>query len=104
MIENQIEKIFRISNSSNNILLFVNLREDMNLENYYHNLNYVNNFSEKFMLKPNFVNLIEYQNKNDKHFEYFIINSMTNKNNLKSSPNILIPNDKSRKNKDCFIF
>jgi hypothetical protein len=72
-IEKQYHTI--IKSSSNNIHLLVNIKQ--NVEQF--NLEYLNEFCEKNFLKANFVNLIEYVNKNDKVFEKFINNSLVKK-------------------------
>jgi hypothetical protein len=53
----------------------VNIKQSINQMN----LEYLNDFCERNYLKPHFVNLSEYENKNDKVFERFIKNSLNKK-------------------------
>ncbi len=112
-LEKQIEKIIKISSSYNNIHLYVNMKEDSKVEEFYHNLNYINTFAEKYFIKPNFVNLSEYDNKKDKLFESFITNSLIKKNitNIKlnnqkqTTPKEVDEDSLNQKNNsDCNIF
>ena len=109
-LEKQIEKIIKSSNSSNNIHLFVNLREEFNPEDYYHNLETIKNLAERYSIKPNYVNLNEYNNKKDRLFDRFINSSLIKKTSKKTkilenetiSKEVISTN--RQRNKECSIF
>jgi hypothetical protein len=110
-LEKQIQKIIKISSSYDNIHLYVNLREDLNVEEFYYNFNYLNNFADKYSIKPNFVNLSEYENRKDKQLESFIRNSLSKKSvtNVKTNHKQTPPKDLEedciqKSNTDCNIF
>jgi hypothetical protein len=111
-LEKQIAKIIKSSKSCYNIQLFVNLREEFNPEEYYHNLDTLKNMADRYSIKPNYVNLSEYKIKNDRLFDRFISNSLIKKTVAKKSKilnNEILPQDaivsnKTHKNKECSIF
>jgi DNA-binding Xre family transcriptional regulator len=78
-VEKQYSNIIKIS--TNNISLLVNINQKVEQIN----LEYLNDFCEKNFLKPNFVNLFEYENKNDKVFERLIVNSLAKRSDRRRS-------------------
>ncbi len=86
------------------------MREEFNPQDYYHNLETIKNMAERYSIKPNYVNLNEYNNKKDRLFDRFIYSTLIKKTSKKS--NILANDTTSRevistnrqRNKECFIF
>ena len=80
-LEKQIENIINYSTFNNdNISLYANIKENVNTEEHYHNLNYLNNLAEKYNVTPrtnfinfvNFVNFREFNVKKDFKFQKFV--------------------------------
>ncbi len=110
-LDKQIQKIIKISSSYNNVHLYVNLKENLNEEECYYNLSYLKSFAEKYSIKPNFVNLSEYDNRNDRMFESFVKNCLLKKpvptkgNHSKELPPIDLDEECLQKsNTDCIIY
>ena len=107
-LEKQVEKIIKISSSYNNLHLYVNLKENPNEETCYYNLSYLNSFAEKYSIKPNFVNLFEYDNKKDKMFEVFVKNSLSKKPVMKQVQNKIETSfdlsEEQKSNTECIIY
>jgi GTPase SAR1 family protein len=84
-LEKQIENIINFSTFSNdNLILYANIKDDVNTENYFENFNYLNSMIEKFNSNVNanpnssrnnlinFVNFREINIKIDLKFQRFI--------------------------------
>jgi hypothetical protein len=106
-IEKQYGNI--IKNSNSNIHLIVNIKQNVDQIS----LEYLNDFCEKNFLKPNFMNLVEYDNKNDRGFERFLNNSLVKKTVFKEKRKSLSEKGPAKissvevgtsKKNDCLIF
>ncbi len=84
------------------------MKENSNEEKCYYNLTYLNSLAEKYSIKPNFVNLFEYDNKKDKMFETFVKSSLSKKAVMKQVHNIVEPSfelsDEQKNNTECIIY
>lgn len=93
-LEHQLEKIFEFSNFNNNVYLIANIKNDLNLNDYFNNLTYLSAVSERFNInKVNYINLYEYNVSNDKHYEKFVNNCLIKKEKRTSRININESND-----------
>ena len=77
-IEKQFEVI--ISTKENlNIFLIANIKNDVDVNEYYDNLIFLNYFCEKYMIKPNYINMSEYNFKKDHIIQKFFNNCIIKK-------------------------
>lgn len=74
-VEKQVENIFNFSNNSiSNLILFANIKNEVNMDEHFHNLEYLTQLEENFSIKANFVNLSEYLFAKDIRFKKFLQN------------------------------
>jgi len=78
-IENQLDIIINSSYNDPNILLYVNMNENVELNTYYSNLNYLSLLAEKYSLKINYINLTAAFNNAYLQFTRFIYNYLIKK-------------------------
>jgi small GTP-binding protein len=97
-IEKQIDVILTHANVEN-IFLFANIKETVNIEEFHLNLNFLNYLTEKFMIKPVYANLMEYSFNKDMALQKFINNSLIKK--LDSKHNNCNINKKSESMDPC---
>lgn len=86
-LETQIEKILSCSDNCSNIHLIANLKDGVNIDEYYHNFSFIEQFAEKFGLRPNYVNLAEYNVSNDRLYEKFVDSCVIKKKSSHSGAN-----------------
>jgi hypothetical protein len=72
-LENQIDNIINMSTFTNdNIIVYANIKNEVDPEEFHYNLNYLNTFQDKFGIKVNFMNFTEMDVGKDFKFQKYV--------------------------------